>query len=149
MTSAGSQLIAGRIPGERIATSIETSDSATFTTTETEIMSVTAAVVIGRTYRIRGVGRLDSTVDNDDVALFVREDSLAGSALTVDLVELNAENQDTSGQQWTPLEVEWTASSTGLKTFVISAQRNSGSGSIRRRAGSDRPAYLYVDYIRG
>ena len=145
--TAGQIAEAGRIPGERIATSIETSDSSTFTTSETALQSVTAAVVSGRTYRVKWATRLSSSVANDQIGANIREDSVAGAQLAGDNIQVFGASS-TNGWPFRA-EVEYTADATESKTFVATGTRISGSGNCFREAASNRPSYLYVDYIRG
>lgn len=145
-SSAGQQLTAGRVPGERIATTTETSDSSTFTTTETELLSATAALVSGRTYRVRGVFNLESSTGSDEVRVRLREDDTSGTLLQSGDREVPTSS---SFGYLTLMESEYTASATGDKTFVITGVRSSGSGTDKRGSSSARPAYLYVDYIEG
>ena len=146
MSSAGFQLVAGRIPGERIATTSTTSDSSTFTTTEAEVLSVTAALVDGRTYRVRAHCRWASSVAGDRVIGRIRQDSVTGSEVT----SANVIADTTATNGWPMMiEAEYTATATGDKTFVVGGVRASGTGNCYMVAASNRPGYLYVDYIRG
>jgi hypothetical protein len=148
MSSAGFQLVAGRIPGERLATTIRTSDSSGFTTTETVIDSVTAALVSGRTYRVRWVVAWASTVSADTVFSRLREDNLTGTQLQ--LLRCALTTAAGAGTRWVgAVEAEYTAVSSGNKTFVGTGVRVTGTGTITAHAASTYPIYLYVDYIRG
>lgn len=148
MSSAGQQLVAGRIPGERIGTTIVTSDSSNFTTTETTVMSVTVPLVDGRTYAIYAYPKFASSVDNDDITANIREDNVSGTGLQQDSYELVNDTQSTRGMSL-PMYAEYTASATGNKTFVVSAVRAAGTGNIRLEAAADKPSYLFVEYISG
>ena len=146
MSSAGFQLVAGRIPGERVATSILTSDSSGFTTTETTIQSVTGVpVVSGRTYRVRAHFTLQSTNAGDVATVRIRADNTSGalvqSGITDGLVT------GSLGPRIT-IEGEFVATTTESKTFVLTGVRLSGSGTINRDASASNPSYLYVDFIR-
>jgi len=77
--TAGQVATAGRIPGELIASSRATSDSATFTTVETTVLSVTAPLVSGRTYRVVFYGKFATTVAGDIGAARMREDNVVGA----------------------------------------------------------------------
>lgn len=144
MSSAGQQLVAGRIPGERIATSIETSDSADFTGTAIEIQSVTAALVAGRVYRVRTVQGYAATSDDNGVQVQLLEDSTSGTEFArAGGVLLSI------GTYTIVAEGEFTAASTANKTFVAVASRAQGTGNCRLEAAAGRPAFMYVDYIRG
>lgn len=131
----------------RIGTGVETADSATFTA-ETVIGTVTGDLVLGRTYLLRANAQLGSTVINDTVLTRIREDNIAGT-----LIYAN------TGQVYTTAnvpvlvmnETHFTAVATGSKTFVVTAQRLTGTGNIRREATPDPgwPQYFYIDYVSG
>jgi hypothetical protein len=147
MPAAGETIIAGRVPGERIATTTATADSSTFTTTETTVMSVTAALVTGRTYRVRFYGRFNSSVSTDRVVARFREDNSSGTEIATTDTPLT--NYSGTFGHAIEIEIEYTASATGNKTFVVTGERGAGSGNCNLEAATTRPAYLYVDYIRG
>lgn len=148
MSSAGQQLVAGRIPGERIATTVQTVDSATFTTTEVEIMSVTAPLVVDRTYRVRFTGQWNSDTSGDEVLALLRLTNTSGDIRQQHRVLIDLAT--TSQGYGDMLEFEFTPQSTGNVTFIVSANRTAAStGNCRLEAQSSRPAYLYIDYIRG
>ena len=145
MSSAGQKLVAGRIPGERIDTSIRTVGSASVTTTETEIDTVTAALVSGRTYKITWDFAFTHSVATDQFFARIREDDDTGTQLQ----GFRLSNTDTSSSHPCHREAEYTAVSTGNKTFVGTFVRTAGSGNISSLGASTNPQYLYVDYIRG
>lgn len=144
MVRPGNRLVSGRIPGERIETSEITSPSSDVTTTETTVASVTADVVSGRTYRITADVALEGSVAGDRFSVRIREDDSSGA-------QLQRREFDVEYTDYIPyhLEVEFPASSTVSKTFVVTLERESGSGDLRINAFSSRPSYLYVDYVRG
>jgi hypothetical protein len=145
-SSAGFQLTAGRIPGERIATTTNTSDSGTWTTTAVETDSVTAALVTGRTYLVRWSAGLVTTVAGDVALIRMREDDTSGTVL----MERNFYLGTTAtGGFASDLEANFTATATGNKTFVITGVRSGGTGTHHADATANRPRYLYVDYISG
>ena len=147
MAAAGESAIAGRIPGERIATQIDTADTATFTTVETVVSTVTAALVSGRTYRVRSVVTYQSDVADDHLNARLREDSVSGTQMTGKRVRSTL---TTGGFGFDGcLEAEYTAVSTGNKTFVATGVRSTGTGNWTGEGLSVQPRYLYVDYIRG
>ena len=146
MPAAGETIIAGRIPGERVATNIDAADSSTFTTTEVERASVTAPVVAGRTYKVVFHGSWASTVAGDTLFVRIREDSVSGTQLSLSAFTIDS----TTAAGWKQhLEGEYTADATEDKEFVIGVNRAGGSGNCRLEAGSDHPAYFYVEYLRG
>lgn len=147
MALAGETAVAGKIPGERIATEITTSDSATFTTTETEVMTVTAPVVSGRTYAVWFIARWGSDTTGDRVLARLREDDANGTLLGIGQVEIG---DFTSALGFGPIVIyaEYTATATGDKTFSGTGDLNAGSGPCWMDAVSGAPAFMFVDYIR-
>jgi hypothetical protein len=146
MTAAGETIVAGRIPGERVATEIITADSATFTDTAVERASVTAPVVAGRTYRVVFHGSWASTVAGDTLFVRLREDSTTGTQLNLSAFTIDS----TTAAGWRQhLEGEYTADATEDKEFIISVNRVGGSGTCRLEAGDDHPTLFYVEYVRG
>jgi hypothetical protein len=148
MSSAGQQLVAGRIPGERIATTVATSDSATFTTTATTVLTVVAPLVTGRRYAVWTYVRFDSSVDNDDVQASIKEDSSSGTTIATIVGELVADNQAGAGMPFY-IYGEFDAVATGDKTFVVTGQRNAGTGNVKMESAVGRASYLAVEYISG
>lgn len=146
MAFTGTQLVAGRIPGERIATSIETTDSATFTA-ETQVMSITVPLVTGRTYRVRVIAGFISTSSEDQVIVRIREDNTSGTVLNRDYVFIATGTTNRNFKA--VIEAEFTAASTANKTFVITGERAVGGAGDCMLETAEAPAYLYVDYIRG
>lgn len=140
------QRMAESVPGQRIATTIGTSGSPEATsTTFVQVDSVTAALVSGRTYRVRFTAGTEGT-PGDQAMLSIFEDTLGGSEIQ--------RRGSVVGSDAIPnafvMEVEYTASSTGDKTFVVGIRRASGSGNgVACDGASSRPRYLYVDYLFG
>lgn len=149
MATAGASVIAAAVSGERIATNIVTADSGTFTTTETQVQSVTAALVTGRTYRVYWYAHYGSSVSGDRMNFRIREDTVSGNTLQ----EIAGSGQATHGASslgdMMIVEAEFTAVSTGNKTFSATMVRSSGTGNAQLEGAATRPNYLYVDYIRG
>ena len=145
MPLAGEIIVAGQIPGERIATAIATSDSATITTTETVVMTVVAPVVVGRTYRVTFDAAFDPDALDDTHVARIREDSVTGAPIQVRRMVVAL------GNNLQPInsETEYTAVATEDKTFVLTFVRSSGTGGIIMNASAGGPTFLYVDYIRG
>lgn len=137
-----------RISGARIGTNIRTSDSGTFTTTETLIDSVTVPLVSGRTYLIRWTVAWGSSVAADTVFGRIRADSVAGTQLQI--LRVNIPATGGAGTRWNgTIEAEYTATATGNKTFVGTGVRATGTGNINAKGDATFPIYLYVNYIRG
>jgi len=147
MPLAGQILQAGRIPGERIATTRVTSNSGDFTTSQAVVMSVTGPLVAGRTYGIHAFVRF-SGVDNEDIGVRILEDGIGGSQLQSLAMEMSVDDQETWGEsRW--MYAEYTAPANEDKTFVITAQVIAGSGPARLLATASRPCYMYIEYIEG
>lgn len=133
----------------RVGTNTRTSASSGVTTTETTIDSVTAALVSGRTYRIRWNAAIKSSVAGDTVFVRLREDNTAGTQMNIIRVECPATGG--SGTRYlATIEAEYTAGSTGNKTFVGTIVRASGTtGSYTVEADTTYPVLLTVDYVSG
>lgn len=145
MPLAGETIIAGKVPGERVATAIVTADSSTWTTTEVVVMTVVAPLVSGRTYRVSFDGGIRSPNNAESSNGRIREDSVSGTQLTVRRADIE---YGATVMPWR-LEAEYTAVATGDKTFVVTGVRASGAGAHFLTAGAQFPSYLYVDYLRG
>jgi hypothetical protein len=144
-TTAGFQLVAGRIPGERIATTTRTSSTAGFTTTETVSDTVTAPLVSGRTYKVTAWVLCRTNTANDSMNVRIREDNLTGTEMQAARIYLPIITTTFVA----PLEALYTAVSTGDKDFVVTGVRASGTGTLLLAAAATQPVYLYVDYISG
>lgn len=131
----------------RVGTTNLTADSSTFTTTETEVGSITVSLVTGRLYRIVAWVGWMSTVTGDAIRCRLREDTVTGTLMNSDQVNIGQGNI-TSGAYHTLVVAEYTAVSTGSKTFVVSGDQEAGSGTCRMEHASDRPGYITVDFIR-
>lgn len=130
---------------QRITTEIIDSNSGMFTTTAVQVASITAPLISGLTYRVTFDGAFDTTVTGDIVRARIFEDNTSGTQLQVrDTASMNAAGLVTGLR----MEVEFEAVSTGNKTFVVTGERDAGSGNIILSAHSTFPTYLYVDYIR-
>jgi hypothetical protein len=145
MVLAGETIIAGKVPGERIATTKRTSNSASITTTETVIDTVVAAVVAGRTYKVVWDGRPVSATAGDDIQYSLREDSVSGTVLQAVAVDVPVINRQPRGR----LYAEYLADATEDKTFVATLFRVAGSGNAVGVAAATQPTFLYVDYAYG
>lgn len=144
MPLAGEIIVAGQVPGERIATSILVVASAAITT-EAQAMSVTAALVNGRTYKVTAAFLAGISVATDIFVSRIRENTVAGNALQFGRFAPGLTNSGFHDL----IEAEFTAVATGDKTFSFTLQRSTGTGTITVQGGAANPAYLYVDYIRG
>jgi hypothetical protein len=145
MVLAGETIIAGKVPGERIATMTpRTGNSDAIGTTETVVDTVVAPVVEGRIYKVTWDGRLNPSTAGNDGVVSIREDTVGGNSLQGVAVDLPISAR-------TPrlnLEVEYEADATEDKTFVATLDLVSGTGTITATAAATQPTYFYVDYIR-
>lgn len=128
----------------RIATTIRTTNTSSFTS-ETVINTVQASLVTGKTYRIRWDADVAGTVTSDLARFRIREDNISGTQLQLK----NRVIQGPGTDYPISLEVEYTAVSTGPKTFALTCLRQTGTGTLACNANANEPSYLYVDYIRG
>lgn len=145
MSNAGLQILAGRIAGERIASSSETTVSAGFTSTETVIHTIVAPLVIGRRYGIWLSTHIISTVAADDCDCFLREDSVSGTLMQRVRADLTATNIPFTFNVY----AEYTAVATGNKTFVGTGDRVAGTGTLTRSCSATIPGYMWVNYLSG
>lgn len=128
----------------RVGTTINTTGSGTFTTTETTVESVTFSAIAGVQYEILYAAALwKSSVSADVVSVRCREDSSTGTQLIgIDFDAVIANHY------YSPVvRALWTASSTVSKTIVITGQRKSGTGNISRDAGATNPAITTVTSV--
>lgn len=143
MAAVGDPVILARMPGYVVATATETSDSSTFTTTETVIGTITASLISGVTYIVAATVPIASSVANDRVAVRMREDNVSGTQLAFEgLLVPGTDPEDIPAAAG--MRAMYTAVSTGSKTFVVTGDRYAGTGNIRREALSTRPLLLTI-----
>lgn len=140
---AGERIIAGKVSGERIATSVVVADSAAITTTETVVASLVVPVVSGRTYRITFDGAYQQAGATDQAFLRIRETNVAGAELQLRRLTSPVVGTFLSAH----CETEWIAPSSSSKTFVATLVRTV-TGTVTLNATAGRPTFLYADYIR-
>lgn len=145
MSSSGFQVLAGRIPGERVGGVVRTSTVGSITTSEVAVDTVTAPLVAGRTYGIWWFSQAQSSVAADTVNARMREDNATGTRMTVKRMAIPE-----SGQNYEIAHYgEYTAVATANKTFVGTLVRGSGTGTIQSPASSTSHCIIYVEYISG
>jgi hypothetical protein len=140
--------VPGQRPGEVIGTpTVETSNSSTFTTTETQVSSITVPLVSGRTYWVEAFIGFNSTVVGDVISGRLREDNASGNIIDQNVIA----TVFVSGFRKTtcPLYFRFTASATANKTFVATGQRDFGTGTCRMEANTNRPSFMRVIYESG
>lgn len=124
-----------------------TADSTTWSTTELLVTSTTIAVTSGWKYKIWFSGRIsaDGGPNTDGSNMRIREDNLAGTQLLLAQVWMPT----TTGNGFSHFfYTEYTAVSTGAKTFALTAQRSLGTGVAHRiRATANGPAFFIAERI--
>lgn len=141
VTAAIAAALGSQQIGELIAYDEQTSDSSTFTS-ETVIGSVTFTAIQGYTYLIECIVQLASGTVTDIVQGTLREDSISGTE--VDSGRAPAQTSDQARPVGIDLAKRWVAPSSGSKTFVVTGQRVSGGGNVKREAGTTHPQLLSV-----
>jgi hypothetical protein len=148
VSSAGQLLVAGRIPGEEIASTEVTADSATFDDSpEVVVISVTAPVVAGRTYRIVFDGHGNSSTGTDAITFRIRDTDASGTERQTD--RCNITGSTTSGAS-SHMERKITVTGTENRTWVVTGVRvGATGGNCFLEASGTRPTYLTVYYVSG
>lgn len=120
-----------------------TANSATFTTVETSLATVTVALVAGRRYNVWANPRFGSTVAADTMLIRLREDTVTGTEMAAGRLAC----VDTDAAAWGPLLIvaDYVAPSSGSKTFVLCAVRRTGTGSVSLRASATSPTIIAVE----
>lgn len=147
MVSAGQSARAAYQPGEEIAVNTVPADSATFTTTETQVQSVTAALISGETYWVHWHMHWGSSVANDRVNMRIREDNVSGTALQEAAMTSEAAHAAGSNGETKDLWARYVAVATGNKTFSGTLVRSSGTGNVQLEGAATRPNYLRVIHV--
>ena len=142
MVAVGDPIFLAKMPGYEVGAVTYTSDSSTFTSTETEIASLTVSLIDGVTYDVRCDAHISSSVAGDTVTCRIREDTSAGTEVQV----VSGNTVSTSGNRPVVIPVwgRYTAAATASKTFSVTAVRQSGTGNIFREVSSVAPMILTV-----
>lgn len=142
---AGQKIIAGKVSGERIATTVVTADSAAIGGTETIAASVIVPVIAGRTYRVTFDFAFAISDATGQFLGRIREDSVTGTEIQIRRLMGPVAATFFAAR----FETEFTATLTQDKTFAATLQRTGGSTqTITLNATAGRPSFLYVDYVR-
>lgn len=129
----------------RVATGTATASSSTWTTGDTQLITATGTVVAGQTYKINCIMNIQASPAGDTLICRIREDTITGNQIDGKLL-----TPASAGGTGYPINLyaEWTASTTGSKTFVASAQRSTGTASTYRLiATSQEVSFLIVDRL--
>jgi hypothetical protein len=129
----------------RVAATELTTNSATWTSSESSaLISVTASLINGWTYKIWATMKVNSTVAADLAFMRLREDTSAGTQDD----GANLYIGTTNGNGFVvALYAEYTASATGNKTWVVTGSRSAGTGTQGIVCSVNRPCFLAVDRI--
>jgi hypothetical protein len=126
----------GRLVGFDDSTSAA---SATSGTTELIVDTVVAALVSGRRYKIEWVLSFDGSVANDVFFLLIR----AGT--TTSDTQLKFNSVEIGNQFAAIITAFFTAGSTGNQTFIGTARRSSGTGTLTAAGAANNPRYITVE----
>lgn len=129
----------------RVGTASLTTNSATWTTAESAaLITVTASLVNGWTYKVMATMKVNSTVAADVAFMRLREDTAGGSQDDAANIYMGTTN---SNGFPVVLYTEYTASATATKSFVITGSRASGTGTQGIVCSVNRPCWLTIDRI--
>lgn len=142
VTVDGRITTSGYYPRCRVGTTTNTANTGTFTA-ETITDTITVALKNGRKYAIEFRGAARSSVAADIVDARIRQDNVAGTQMIVDRLVVPT----AAGTRQCPLYAEYTAGATANKTFVVTMQRQAGTGNISRPGAATSPSILFVDEI--
>lgn len=137
------------VPWSYIATRVDTTEitanSSTYGATETTLYTITPSLTNGLTYRVGVLLKVAVDVAADVSFVRIREDTLTGNQL--DGTNVYCGTTNTSGFLVIATS-EYTATATGAKTFVITGQRVTGTGTAHGvKASANRKSYITVDLI--
>lgn len=129
-----------RLPGGWIGYAERTTDVGSISSAKPMGLSVAVTVPAGRRLRISTRCSFNSTVANDDMRVYIREDGT-----TVNYGDITCGR--TSGDHYTiGFDVVRTPGA-GTVTYDIYATRSGGTGVGALRAGSDYPSFILVEDI--
>jgi CO dehydrogenase/acetyl-CoA synthase delta subunit len=137
MATSGETVKASRVP-RLLDRDTLTATTANVTTVETVVMSVSADLIAGETYKIMTWGRYDVSTNGDDPFIRIKEDSVSGTQLQGDIWDI----PDQLIAWSKTLTAFYVAVSDGPKTFVHTIVRNAGGGNLTIAAASTVPAHM-------
>jgi hypothetical protein len=132
---------------KRIGTAVLTANSANITTTAVQVASMTVNLVNGETYGFRWNARISSSAAADTVFSKLRPTSSSTTEINVAPLYIPVSSGTAAGGYTTDMWTEYTATSTGSMVFVITVERNIGTGTINVKASTSGPAYFTCDYL--
>lgn len=141
---ASGEKITNELIATRVATTSVASNSSTFTNTEVSLATVTAYLIDNKRYKVAYPARFSVATAAQLVTVRLREDTVSGTQLQA--AQVYCHSTDSVGFD-VYIEVEYTATTTGNKTFVLTAQRNGGSGNVTMLAAASSTRCLTVTLI--
>lgn len=141
---ASGDKLTNEVIATRVATNPVTASSSTFTNTEVSLATVTAYLIDGKRYLVKYPARFSVATAAQLVTARLREDTVSGTQLQA--AQVYCHSTDSVGFDL-PIEVEYTATVTGNKTFVFTGQRNGGSGNVTMLAAASSTRCLTVTLI--
>jgi hypothetical protein len=138
------ELIAGFEVPCRIGTTEDITASGAITTTETTVLTVSASLDTGNTYRVKAFLLVEQSVSTDEFLCRIRETNASGTILNT----MRVRNNSVSSLFGYNIEVEFTPGSDGTQVFVVTLIRSTGTGNIIMNGSSTQKNYAYVDYVR-
>jgi hypothetical protein len=145
VSSAGQKLVTGRVPGEELGLTTETSDGAS-SAAETVGITVTAPVVVGRKYKVVVDTAMEGGSVDDRVVCRIREDDANGTVKAT----RNRVIAHVSGTAGNPVHMEcrYTADATENKSFVFTYD-SASANAVNMAASTTFPTFMYVEYVSG
>jgi len=142
MPGVGDVIYLDRMPGYQVGSQSYTSDSSTFTTSETDIGTITVSLISGVVYEVECEAHVSSSTAGDTVTCRIRQDNTTGTEIQV----VSANTVSTTGNRpvAVPLRALYTAGATGSKTFVVTAVRQNGAGNVFRDVSGVAPMIITV-----
>lgn len=140
--SAWTLMLAGPTPGQVIGGKRYTTTAAigSITTTETTIYDTgSVSLVNGVAYELEAYVEFQNSAAND-VTLRIRDTNTSGTILA----QQNAAVKGAATSSYAYLKVPYVAAATGAKTFVVTAIRATGSGTVTGRGNSASPPFAQV-----
>lgn len=138
--AAGERIVADKLSTQIGEPVIRSANGTDFTTTEVVLDTIVVPVVTGRRYKVVWDGGFSCTVASQIIRCRLREDSVTGTDIQLRQCFPPVVNQVAPVR----LEQFYTAVSTGNKTFVATAHRLGGSGTVTP-TGAGAPVLFYVD----
>jgi hypothetical protein len=142
MSSAGQPFVANRIPGERVAETINTANSGNVTA-EAITDTITIPVVSGRKYKVEFSGSVTGGAAERFLARF-RLTNILGTILQTGRFQITV-----ATNYYVSFKAHFTAGSTGNQVVVLTLQRETAVANVVRVGNATQPAETWAEYISG